>query len=63
MLELPPYEDDVEMTEQQEEELLREAPEPGAEIELPMMMMGNPFLGVPTPQQREFLDALQEGAE
>jgi hypothetical protein len=63
MLELPPYEDDIEMTEQEEEELLRDTPmgmeETGADV-----MTGDQFMGVPpTPQQQEFLEALQEAQE
>jgi hypothetical protein len=63
MVELPPYEDDVEMTEQQEEELLREASGTVMEVGLMTGMMGDPFVGQPTPQQQEFLEALQEAAE
>jgi hypothetical protein len=55
IIELAPYEDDVEMTEEQEEDLLRVSAEE--------VMTGNPFMGDPTPQQQEFLEALNEGAQ
>jgi hypothetical protein len=60
---LPPYEDDIEMTEQEEEELLADAPMGTAGTGMEVMT-GNPFMGIPTtPQQQEFLEALQEAQE
>ncbi len=63
MLELQAYEEDVEMTEEMEEELLRDTNEPGIATGTGVVMMGNPFMGVPTPQQQEFLEALHEGTQ
>jgi hypothetical protein len=63
ILELQPYEDDVKMTEEQEEGLLR-IPETGHGTTTGMSVMEvNPFGGMPTPQQQQFLEALQEAAE
>jgi hypothetical protein len=66
VIELPPYEDDIEMTEEQEEELLRDAPSnlEGSRMEMGLAAANNPFMGAPaTPQQQEFLKALQEALQ
>jgi hypothetical protein len=64
IIDLQPYEEDVKMTEEQEEELLRETSEVGHGMPTGMNVMTvNPFGGTPTPLQQQFLEALQEADE